>query len=333
MGSRRVRDLLALGHEVAGFDVRPDRCSRAVERFDIPVANSLQHLLNDKPDALVFSTPPDEHAKCYQSAYEARLPFFSEASILTPSLEWLSRQEARSGVRGYCSATWRFYAPLVELRNRLRTMGADRIQSIHHEYADYLPRWHPWENYWEFYAGRRRATSAAREMVPFEFEWLCWLFGEVASVSAEVARLGRWRSDIDDAYFITAVFNSGQRATVRIELYREMAARVASVCGVGESFRLDFNSDTLLHYDSRADSVTGVTVPESNGAHLDLEKVYAAEIACFARSIALGDPFPKSWREDRHLSDILIACEHSSRERRWVDIAEVAQQYDGLSVD
>jgi predicted dehydrogenase len=333
MGTRRVRDLQALGHEVHGFDVRADRNHRAADRFRIGTASSFKALLDCELDALVLSTPPDQHVAGYRAAFDAGLPFFSEASILTPTAEWFGAQERQSQIRGYPSATWRFYAPLVELAQALKAPDGPTITAVHHEYADYLPRWHPWESYWDFYAGARRETSAAREMVPFEFEWLCWLFGEVEEVSAVIARLGRWRTDINDSYLLHLRFVSGVMATVRIELHREAPARLATVCGTGASFQLNFNTHELRSYDSQSGVWAVMPVPQTPAASSEFEKVYRAEIAAFAAAVAGAAEYPKRWADDRHLSNVLMAAETSARERRPVRLAEVACHYDGLSLE
>jgi predicted dehydrogenase len=333
MGSRRVRDLLALGHDVRGHDVREDRNQRAETRFGIRTEKSLAALLRGKLDALVICTPPDQHVECYQVAFESKLPFFSEASILTPQAEWFSANELRYGVSGYPSATWRFYAPLMTLARLIHRINAPAIAAVHHEYADFLPRWHPWEPYSEFYAGARKQTSAAREMVPFEFEWLCWLFGPVESISAVMARLGTWSTDIDDTYHLHVLFVSGLHATVRIELHREAAARTAMICGEAETYQLDFNSPALRRYEPQTAGWSEVSVPEEESGSSDLEKTYAAEIGAFVAALRGDHPYPKTWVEDRHLSDVLFAAELSARERRTVVLAEVASAYDGLSVE
>ena len=116
--------------------MRVDRNSAAEARFGIVTAGELDGLLSLRPEALVISLPPDQHAKAYRAAFEARLPFFSEASILSPHPKWFEECEVASEVRGYPSATWRFYAPLVELRRLLTLDAGALVLSAHHHYAD-----------------------------------------------------------------------------------------------------------------------------------------------------------------------------------------------------
>ena len=79
--------------------------------------------------------------------------------------------------------------------------------------------------------------------------------------------------------------------------------------------------------------MTAVPSVELPGTSCDLERVYAAEIAAFAAAVTGTQPYIKSWAEDRHLSDVLFAAELSARQRRWVDVEEVRQAYDGTSLD
>src|SRR5436190_1017169 len=66
-----------------------------------------------------------------------------------------------------------------------------------HHVGQYLPDWHPWEDYRTFYVSRR-ATGAAREIVLFELNWLSSLFGPVTAVTGMKAKLSSLEADIDD---------------------------------------------------------------------------------------------------------------------------------------
>jgi predicted dehydrogenase len=331
MGKRRVRDLLSLGHEVVGFDLCHDRGTQARQLFSIPTESTLEVLLRTKPDALIISTPPDQHVAYYEHSFKAGLPFFTEANILTPRVEWFGEREHGTGVRGYPSATWRFYPLCKMLRQHLQKIGLDQVNSVHHHYGGYLPFWHPWERYEDFYGGRSRQTCAAREMVPFEMEWLCWIFGPVKAVCAARDRQADWTTDIDDAYLMILEFASGLRGTLHVELHQVAPFRVGRIACRRSSFILDMAAHELRHYDLETDTWDSMKAPSvRDQGPFDFEQVYLAEIKAFVDAIETESKYPKTWAEHRHLSNVLIAAEESWRRRTWVDVAEAESLYDGL---
>ena len=325
MGRRRVRDLLVLGHELVGFDVRPDREREARTAFGIEVSGSLEELFSTGLEALVISTPPDEHALLYERSLAEGVSFFSEANVLTPRPEWLDELGAATGARGYPSATWRFYPPFAALRRELARCGP--VLTVHHAYAGWLPAWHPWEPYDSFYAGHTRETCAAREMVPFELEWLDWVFGPVESVSAFHGARAEWRPAIDDTYLLELTFASGVVGTLVVELHQRAPFRLARISCSDAGLTIDVSTHELRRFDPEA----GWSTLESGP--VDFEAVYRAEIAAFAAAVEHSVAYPKSWVDDRRLSDVLVAAEQSHRRGAVVvEVADVAESYDGRSL-
>jgi predicted dehydrogenase len=332
MGKRRTRDLLALGCEVAVFDSRSDRVAEAPKLFDVSATSSFDDLLKKKPDALVISVPPDQHLAYYERSFEARLPFFSEMNVLTPEASWFAGKEAEAGVRSYPSGTWQFYPLFGILREQLSDLGFDRINTVHYHYGGYLPYWHPWEPYKEFYAGRERLVCAAREMVPFELEWFRWVFGPIKSVCCTYGRNAEWVTDIDDTYVLMLQFESGLFATMIIELHQTAPFRVARIACRENSFTLDMAAHELRRYDLKTDTWKILKPPgiRSLGS-FNFEQVYSNEMSAFVEALKGRAPYPKTWAEDRHLSDVLVAAELSWNERKWIDVSDVEKTYDGRS--
>ncbi len=330
MGKRRVRDLLALGHEVRGFDVRPDRCVAAGRAFGIPTASSPQELLDGGIDALIVCTPPNRHAEYYERALPVGLPFFSEANILTPAPAWFLERAADPLVLGYPSATMRFDPMVGLLRERIATLSPDGVRSIHYTGGDYLPRWHPYERYDEFYAGAGRATGGVRESVPFELDWICWLLGRVAAVEAIQRARAQWRTDIDDTYLLLMEFESGVVGTMALELQQQAPFKIVRLAHREESFTLDLQSGNMIRHRLGADDRPVSEAIGPNG--VDRAQVYLSEIRAFAEAELAGRPYPKSWQEDRHLSDVLCATELSAQSGTRVRVADVHDAYVGTDL-
>jgi predicted dehydrogenase len=344
MGRRRVRDLLALGHEVVGFDVRADRCAAATEGFAIPIAASAEALLAgggccppaagagkaDSLQALVISTPPDHHVEYYERALRAGLPFFSEANVLTPSPSWFEQRATDPDVLGHPSATMRFDPQVLALRERLATLGVEGVRSVHYAGGDYLPRWHPYERYDEFYAGAARGTGGVRESVPFELDWLCWLLGPVAAVQALHRARARWRTDIDDTYLLLLEFESGAVGSIMVELHQQAPFKLVRIAHCRQSFTLDMlagvmSTHRLGLHDQALSELFG---PQ----RVDRQQVYLSEIRAFTEAVTAGRPYPKSWAEDRHHSDVLCAAERSEQIGARVRVADVAGAYEGTDL-
>jgi predicted dehydrogenase len=332
MGKRRVRDLQTLGCDITGFDGRPDRMAEAQKMFNISTVGSFAGLLEKKPDALVISVPPDQHLEFYKRSFDAKLPFFSEMNVLTPEASWFASKEAEAGIRSYPSCTWQFYPLFRLLKDQLGELGFNRINTVHYHYGGYLPFWHPWEPYSEFYAGRSRLCCAAREMVPFELEWLRWVFGPVKAVSCTYGRKSEWVTDIDDTYALMLEFESGLFATMIIELHQPAPFRVARIACRKSSFTLDMAAHELRRYELETDSWKIMKPPglRSLGS-FNFEQVYFDEMRSLFDALQGRAPFPKTWAEDRHLSDVLVAAEESWKRRAWVNVSEVEKTYDGQS--
>jgi predicted dehydrogenase len=323
MGRRRVRDLKALGHEVMGFDLRSDRNQQSHELFDIKTVTDFDALIQYKPDALVISTPPDQHRKYYEKSFSLGLWFFSEANILVPPTQWFDEQEKRKGGKGFPSGTWRFHPLFGVLRQELQSVGMDSVNTVHHHYGGYLPQWHPWEDYQDFYAGQRRETSAAREMVPFELEGMCWVLGPLKAVCCIQSRCVNWKTDIDDTYLLQLEFESGLMGTLSVELHHVAPIRDFRVSGQEYCFNLNLLEPTLQKFDRKTGWWHDVGSSSELGAKkIDIEEVYQAEISAFVQALDQTGNYPKTWADDRHLSNALYAAEESWRRKEWVTLRE-----------
>jgi predicted dehydrogenase len=328
MGKRRVRDLLKLGCEVNGFDIRADRCLEARKIFEIDTVKDFKSLLKFNLDAVIISTPPDIHFDYYQKCFENGIPFFSEANILTPKAEWFNKKMASSKVLAIPSATWHFHPSFNFLKKNLSNPKL-KVNSVHYHYAGYLPFWHPYEKYYSFYAGRKK-TSAAREMVPFEMEALVYIFGPVKQVCAVYGSVGEWKNPIDDHYYIMIEFESGVTGTLIIELHEVSPYRRANISCDSKSFIFDGNNHLVREFDLKSQSYK-IHYPPSKRTlgSFDFEELYFEEMKHFLLAITGKKKFSKDWEEDRHLSNILYAAEESMKEKCWVKISEVEDLYSG----
>jgi predicted dehydrogenase len=217
-----------------------------------------------------------------------------------------------------------------ELCKTVTAAGIGQINSFSHQYGGFLPDWHPWERYTEFYAGRSR-TCAAREMVPFELEILLQAFGTVEEVRALKMQARPWETSFDDTYLLLLKFDCGVVGSFAVELHQVTPIRVTRISCRDALWILDLAVPELRLYEHGSNSWRFLK-PQSMQQNwgFQFEQVYREEMRLFLGALD-GRAYPKTWAEDRHLSDVLYAAELSHATGNAVRVGDVASAYDGIS--
>jgi len=318
MGKRRIRNLLALGErDIVGFDPRSDRRQEAVDRYAIRTCERIEDGMATNPDALIISTPPDQHTPYALLAVQQGKHFFTEASVLDDGLAELEAESLRRGVVAAPSCTMRFHPAIRTAKEVLESGAVGRVLAFSHHFGEYLPRWHPWEDYRDFYVSRR-PTGGCREIVPFELVWLTWLCGDVAAVSAFKGRVSDLDADIDDVYQIILRFKSGCLGHLQVDVLQRVGYRQSRfVCSEGV-ISWDWDARKLLVYGADGcwreyrDTYT----------HNSVEGFYIDEMAAFLAAIKGERPWPYTLSDDRRILSLLYAAERSAESGQHVLLEE-----------
>ena len=210
MGCRRIRCLKELGistEDIYGYDINEERRHEASLKFDIITMPSL---IIPPEFVLIISTPPDKHLEYINLAIDNNVPCFVEASVIL--------EDIPDNPLVHPSATMRFCNDVICLKNDLQRMNCIKFE---YRCVSWLPDWHPSEDITKFYVSKKE-TGACREMVPFELEWLCWIFGEVKQVKGVVGSTGMF-GEIDDHYHILIEFESGTIGYILIDIITKEA--------------------------------------------------------------------------------------------------------------
>lgn len=307
MGKRRVRNLLALGErDIIVFDPRADRREESTSRYGVKAYGAIEDAMNERPGCVVISTPPDRHDQYGLAAAKAGAHFFMEASVIIDGLDALDKAATLAKVVAAPSCTMRFHPAIKRAKGVLDEGTVGRVLAFTHHFGEYLPRWHPWEDYRQFYVSKR-ATGACREIVPFELVWLLWLCGGVKSVAAMKGRLGDLEADIDDVYQILIQFDSGALGHLLVDVQQRVGYRHSKfVCSKGviewdwdaRRLRVFTENGTWREYaDEYRDSST--------------EGFYIDEMEAFVKAARGEVPWPYPLSEDIAILSILGAAETS----------------------
>jgi len=294
MGKRRVRNLQALGgNQIAGFDVRSDRCAEAKEKYSISVyADFDEALSRHQPEALVISTSPQHHMAYARIGLDRRLPCFIEASVVEAEriLELHHLSEATRTLMAP-SCTMRYFPGPRKIKELIQQKVIGEVLNVNYQTGQYLPDWHPWEPVEEYYVSKRE-TGGCREIVPFELTWLNDIFGEPKALACIMDKLTTINADIDDIYHCLLRYPQGVLLNLTVEVIsRPRATREMRILGTeGE---MVFSADeNCVRYVSTTQSewvrfdLGGGTV---ESGYINPEEPYIAEMRDFLNAARSGD--------------------------------------------
>jgi predicted dehydrogenase len=322
MGRRRVRNLLHLGgHEVAGVEPNDDRRDEVAAELGIDTWQEFEDGLDWGADAVVVSTPPDRHSEYARAAARRGLHFFTEASVVVDGMEELLELTRDRAIVAAPSCTMRFHPAVSLIKQRLEDGAIGRPLAVTHHVGQYLPDWHPWEDYRTFYAARRE-TGAAREIVPFELNWLTYLFGPVSALDCFCGKLSGLEADIDDLYATLFEFEGGVYGSMVVEVISRPAIRRARIVGEEGTIVWDWSERKVSEWRAAESGWREFPDPppiEGPGGDWVAENMYIEEMRAFLEAIEKGaDRYPFSLKEDYELLGVLRELEEASTSRRAV---------------
>jgi predicted dehydrogenase len=157
----------------------------------------------------------------------------------------LARSAGRHLMVGY---NLRFHPQLARLKALVEACAVGRIVSARALVGEYLPDWHPWEDYRGSYSGRRDLGGGAVLTFSHELDALCWLLGAPRRVTALVAHASTLEVETEDVAEIILQFETGALGSAHLDYVRRPATRQIEVIGENGVLRWHQHANRLEHY-------------------------------------------------------------------------------------
>lgn len=261
IGRRHFNNLRALGQKHilfyrSGKSQLPD-----AELAGYTVETDLDAALAHKPDAVIVANPTALHLDVALPAVERGCHILLEKPI-SHTLERVAdlRDAAQgSGSRILVGFQFRFHPTLQTAAELLASGALGRPLSARAHWGEYLPNWHPYEDYRAGYSARGDLGGGVVLTLCHPFDYLRWLLGEVSNVWASLGNSGELDIQVEDQAEIGLEFASGAQGSVHLDYLQQPPGHWLEVVCTGGR----------LHWDA----LSGMLQTDASGA----QKEYALE--------------------------------------------------------
>lgn len=318
IGRRHFRNLKSLGqNDIVLYRTGKSQLDDA-ELAGHPIEHDLAVALAHKPDAVIVSNPTALHMDVAIPAVEAGCHILLEKPI-SHSLDRVAELEAaaqRTGSRILVGFQLRFHPTLQQAARVLASGSLGSPLSARAHWGEYLPQWHPYEDYRQGYSARADLGGGVVLTLCHPFDYLRWLLGEVASVSARLGRSGELQIAVEDQAEVTLGFAGGPLASVHLDYLQRPASHwLELVCSQG-SLHWDAGSGVM-----RQVSAEGVEKEAAPPSDFERNELFLAQMQHFLDVVEEKAEPVCSLQDGKAALQIALAAHQSNQSGQRIDLS------------
>jgi predicted dehydrogenase len=203
---------------------------------------------------------------------------------------------------------FRFHPGLQHVKNLLDDKALGEVLSANVEWGEYLPNWHPWEDYRNSYSARRDLGGGVVLTLSHPFDYLRWLLGEVNQVTAETGNTGQLDLDVEDTADIILRFEAEYFASVHLDYLQRPDIHRLKIIGSEGTLLWDNADGSVRWWSSDSNEWPTLTVPKG----FERNQLFLDEMEHFIQILS-GEAAPQCSLEDGiQALEIALAVHKSS---------------------
>ena len=300
VGQRHLRNLLRIDPGVRlaavrhtdrafeiGYDLQPDYSVDIMEKYRIARMASLPEAIEWGPDMAVIASPTSSHVDQAAALLEAGVPVFLEkpVSVDEAGLDRLLQLRKAADVPLMVGYMFRFHPGVRRFMELVAQHAVGRPHSMHVQLNSYMPSWHSYENYNEFYAGRSDLGGGAVLSEIHEIDLLHAMFGAPGRVFASGGRLSGLDMDVEDTACALLEFSSGKSplpVTLQMSFVQRPPTRAMTLYGERGTIRWEGMTSRVTVHDVEEG------LQEEDFSHYERNQMFVDELAHFIDCLRRG---------------------------------------------
>jgi predicted dehydrogenase len=309
MGKRRLRLIKELfpNEKIFVSDTSSSALNEARSLYDVETSEDYNALIQRFPINVAFvCVSPPNHSKIILDLAELKVNIFSEINIINNVHDQIIEKSAKNKVKLFLSSSMLYRIEISTIMKLMKT--TDRPKNYTYHIAQYLPDWHPWQDYKEFFASNIE-TNAIREILAIELPWIIESFGGVKNFSLVTNKISNLDIKYPDSVNIILGHSDGSTGCIIMDVVSKKPTRYLSIQseetsiyweGVPESLKIFSEGEMKLPFE------TMITSKELKYADFIKDQPYKDEIIDFFKYVNSSNHIPMySFIKDVEILDII----------------------------
>lgn len=287
IGTRHVRNLKALSCcNIIAFAEMPEPQKDETYRlkYGVETFYDVGEIKRRKPDAFIIANPTAMHIKYALIAVAMGSHIFMEKPLShnIDGIEKLKKEVSGKRLIFFMANNFRFHLVFKKIKELIEKNEFGRVLFARIQTGQYLPDWHPWEDYRRGYSARKELGGGVVLTLQHEIDSAYWLFGRFKSIKSHVQKISDMDIDVEDIAAVIVETEKGSIVEIHLDYLQRPAKRTIQIQGTKGSldYRMGDRYLKFYHFENQAEE----TILDIDG--YDNNEMYIEEMKYFIKCIS-----------------------------------------------
>lgn len=298
---------------IYGVESNAVRVEECKEMLNILVFERLDQCLafDSGITSAFIAVSPLGHSTLIHECLARGLHVFTEINLVDEGYsENITLAEKRGKVL-FLSSTFLYREEVKFIMDKVKGYEGNLNYSYHR--GQYLPDWHPWESYKDFFAGDKR-TNGCREILAIDLPWLTKCFGDVTDIVVQKDKITMLDINYCDTYIIFLKHSSGHGGVFIVDVVARKPISSMKIWGENLQIEWDGTPEGLYCYNVENKEQENVYLYQSveqlnNYSSNIIENAYYSEIVSFYEQIRNGREAEYTFHDDIKILNLIDRIE------------------------
>jgi predicted dehydrogenase len=282
IGERHIGNLISLGYDDIILHRRNNTSLRSIKET-FPTYKNLDDALKLKPDVAFICCPTAYHIDVAIKCAEMGCHLFIEKPI---SNNLLGKEKLYSYLKstqkvvmiGYMM---RYHPCILKIKSWLDLGLLGKCIGMRSTWGEYLPDWHPWEDYKESYAAKKSMGGGPTLTLNHDIDLAIYLFGNIKSVTGCANSESNLEMDVEHYIDVLVRFKSGMTGNIHLDFVQKPPQRKLEIIGTNGRIEFDYYKGEVIFLNTENDIFEKFKVHEK----FNRNDLFIAELEDFFESI------------------------------------------------
>ncbi len=290
IGERHIRNLLGLGYTNVYVFRQRNLPLRTIEPHNVRLFQDFHAIDTIAPVAAFVTSPTSLHLAQTVACIEKGIHTFVEKPLshTLDGLEMLKQLVAEKKTYVHVGYMMRFHPLLQKLKQVIEKKTYGALISFSTHWGEYLPDWHPWEDYRTSYAARKELGGGAALTLSHDLDLVNWLnTAPVKSYYTMKNYASVLEVDTEAGADFLIEYENGVTGHVHLNYFEQPAQRYLKFIFEQGSAEFNYYTSTLLFRTKDTTTTETADVFDRNQLFIEQTRFFLEKISSFTKQDSL----------------------------------------------